>query len=650
MFKKHINASNTRQLGGKDAKKFRGDVAKFFPNLTEEQTAVLFPPKAGITLSKLSNRSIVYGRDDGVPLFFDPTGHGDKLIPTVYALTLVPTLVPTLYTGSDVSSKVLGGADLFLQGVLLPIDGIKLEPFLAGGIRSISVPGNPIPFAVGTMAVSSTEAAKEGMKGRGLTLLHCYGDLLWVLGPKNYPVPNAGFTIAKILPIEISSNGTNSSSIGVSISAVDEEGSNAVVGSEGGDSTSHGNGIDADSTTSPNAGGDIESPVVEEAGMKLGAINLEETNSPASSSASPTIDIDPLLEAAVLGGLKSVTNAELPLQFGDFYQKHILPLRPEGITFDFKASRKYKKLSKLLDVFEIEKVLIRKQIRKQDHLFSIDRTHPLIVQWKGMPTIPRAVDGTAAATVDATSRGSSTPSRAPSTTSNVSRQGGVQVEYLYKPPTSLRPLFMNSTATCTSEKERLFSEDQVSTALTSYASTNNLIITKQSSSDVYIKLDNLLATSLWGKKEGPEEGSELLQAALFHRLLTKLQQWHRILRPTTTINSSNGGTNTDVVEVIRKGPIRPLSIIAEKRRGRNVTAISHVETFGWSADEIERDYQRRFKTACSVSKLPGKQESDYEILMQGDLLVKVEKHLKEVEGIDGKFILINNKLSGKKKG
>lgn len=83
MFKKHINASNSRQLGGKDAKKFRADLAKHYPSLTEEQTSLLLPPKTIITLTKLSNRSIVYGRDDGVPLFFDPTGHGDKLIPTV---------------------------------------------------------------------------------------------------------------------------------------------------------------------------------------------------------------------------------------------------------------------------------------------------------------------------------------------------------------------------------------------------------------------------------------------------------------------------------------------------------------------------------------------------------------------------------------
>ena len=83
MFKKHINAANSRQLGGKDVKKVRADIAKHFPSLTEEQMASLVPPKAVITQTKLSNRSIAYGTEEGTPLFFDPNGHGDKLFPTV---------------------------------------------------------------------------------------------------------------------------------------------------------------------------------------------------------------------------------------------------------------------------------------------------------------------------------------------------------------------------------------------------------------------------------------------------------------------------------------------------------------------------------------------------------------------------------------
>lgn len=88
-------------------------------------------------------------------------------------------------------------ADLFLQGVLAPAGG--LPDFLAGSARSLSVPGQPIPFAVGKMALSKAEAVREGMKGRGWTLLHAYGDLLWQMGDK--ALPNEGFTASRILPV-----------------------------------------------------------------------------------------------------------------------------------------------------------------------------------------------------------------------------------------------------------------------------------------------------------------------------------------------------------------------------------------------------------------------------------------------------------------
>ena len=125
----------------------------------------------------------------------------------VYALAVLPQLLPQLHTWSEVSGKVLGGADLFLQGVLVPeVGGTQrseqhragwgacrqrwqgaawrrchassaaagvckglllpaarcpgcaptfpcaalqggLPDFLAGSPRSLCVPGNPIPFA-----------------------------------------------------------------------------------------------------------------------------------------------------------------------------------------------------------------------------------------------------------------------------------------------------------------------------------------------------------------------------------------------------------------------------------------------------------------------------------------------------------------------
>jgi hypothetical protein len=40
--------------------------------------------------------------------------------------------------------------------------------------------------------------------------------------------------------------------------------------------------------------------------------------------------MDELLEAAVLAGLLTLKNADLPIQTGDFYTKHMIPAKPEG--------------------------------------------------------------------------------------------------------------------------------------------------------------------------------------------------------------------------------------------------------------------------------------------------------------------------------
>ena len=76
-----------------------------YPDLSEEDLKELFPAKCQLVISKLSNRGQAYSLDDE-PLFFDPEGRGDYLVPTIYALWRFPHILPTLYTHSQVSSKV----------------------------------------------------------------------------------------------------------------------------------------------------------------------------------------------------------------------------------------------------------------------------------------------------------------------------------------------------------------------------------------------------------------------------------------------------------------------------------------------------------------------------------------------------------------
>lgn len=61
-----------------------------------------------------------------------------------------------------VLGQVLGGADLFLQGFIPPEGG--LPHFAAGDLMAITVRGNPLPIAVGTME-SSIETVQRSGKG-----------------------------------------------------------------------------------------------------------------------------------------------------------------------------------------------------------------------------------------------------------------------------------------------------------------------------------------------------------------------------------------------------------------------------------------------------------------------------------------------------
>lgn len=592
MFKKNVTVTGTHQLGGKDAKKLRLDMAKHFPSLSESDMALLLPPKSTVTQSKMSTRSVIFSLEDSnQPLFFDPTGHGDKLIPTVYALSLVPGLIPTVYTHSEVSSKLLGGADLFLQGVLVPPGG--LGNFLAGSVRSISVPGNPVPFAVGVMAVSAQEAAREGMKGRGLTLYHAFGDLLWHLGDKR--APNEGFTPTRIHPLPTHAG------LDIESPPAEEENMDNAMGSLAIDTSNN------DEVVVPESGVDTNGSS-QEAGIE--------------ESARASIDMDSLLEHAVLGGLKAVKTADLPIMTSDFYQKYMLPLKPDGITYDFKKS-KYKKLSKLLDKFEKERALTQKQIRKQDHISAVNRDHPLVAGFTGMPSASGAVTNDGSDSNNAANSNSTGPAKGLTT---------VSIAYLYRVPSSLRPVFEESAV---ADKDRLYSEAEVRDALHAYAGAKKMLSNEGAPESV--QLDALLVGALWGKKEGPKEGDVVPAGVLLKRLLDKLQVWHRVVRPPSAENGS-------AVEVLRKGQLRPISILSERRSGRNVTAVARVEGFGYTPSDLAAVFQRRFKTACSVSKLPGKVESDCELMLQGSLAKQVVAFFSQEEGIDPKYLDVLDKL------
>jgi translation initiation factor 2D len=55
---------------------------------------------------KLKNKAMAYTCGSANPLFFDPEGRGDLLVPSVYTLWRFPHILDKLVTYSEVSPKV----------------------------------------------------------------------------------------------------------------------------------------------------------------------------------------------------------------------------------------------------------------------------------------------------------------------------------------------------------------------------------------------------------------------------------------------------------------------------------------------------------------------------------------------------------------
>ncbi|KDD76084.1 hypothetical protein H632_c363p1 [Helicosporidium sp. ATCC 50920] len=367
-----------------------------------------------------------------------------------------------LDTFSEVSGRILGGADLFLQGVIASPE--NPPEFLANSVRTLGVPGNPIPFAVGLMVVSSTSAKKDGWKGRGLNVLHVFGDLLWQSGSK--AAPNAGFEADRISAVEAPPPSSSAPELGHNVSSsVDKDASDA-------------------EASLPDCEESVESP-------------------PPIPAAGTEASMDEILCQCVLGGLHLLKTAQLPIQASDFYTKCMVPANSSGRPLDVKKSS-FKKLSKLLDAFEKKKVLVQKVVRKQDCISSVNRESPEYLAHAAVPA-PGAVPAAEAPKNSGT------------------RMGSVTVAPCYRVPSSIRPIW--GTGEDAGDKADVFTEEEVRAAAALYAERGGLLRQEGKATAIDAKQRSLLYGK---KEVVPEElplaalqARYLAKLTLHHRVLSR---------------------------------------------------------------------------------------------------------------------------------
>jgi len=192
-------------------KKLMKKLSALYPHCTPELWKEIFPPKCKIVMVKLTNKALIWyikpkpAEDEPepaetLPAFFSSTSK-DKapIFPTIFTMWKYPDLVPAYYVHHHICQYIFRGADLMLPGVSpsrSAFQGVEM-----GSPRCVKVIGNPHPIAVGWAIASEKEIQQNGMRGRGVKILHSYLDELHKMFKSMQP-PNKGFRSKIVLPTD----------------------------------------------------------------------------------------------------------------------------------------------------------------------------------------------------------------------------------------------------------------------------------------------------------------------------------------------------------------------------------------------------------------------------------------------------------------
>ena len=678
MFKKCVPSGSHTQLSKSDAKKLRKAAAETMGvDETLLESSGLMPPKSDVVVGKLNNAKVYCVNDQ--PLFFDPNGKGGRILPTVYTLWAIPEAMPRgIVTYSEVSPKVLGGADLMLPGFITSDDGFDGDgetsqwaetSFAAGDVLALRARGNPHAFAIGEMAVSKAEAEACGMKGRGLKVMHHYPDALWAMGDKS--APGDSFRPERVFRVARHSSPVPGEAPREAHEATARDAPTARL-----ETLRLSDDDDRGVEAAPRSAGGAEDDEKEVLKKKETA----ETNAPPSAGL-PPLDVsapggmDAMFERCFMFALtRGLKDGDLPMRCELFYANLLLPSRPPDVTLDLKKSA-FKKQQKLFAAFEKRKLIAVKRVHGQDN----------IVRGPGPPRVPRVRAGVGrrgrrrrdvgvgrtrrrgrdrrAASASGLRDEESGPARRSRKPAAGGASAVVVVTHKYRASTSYRPIF---GARAVGNKDRLYDERECAEALGEYCrvndlfsptrrtrrtrprtsrilagneddtidDTSNAVSSAVDSSSRVVRLDTLLGKELFGKKEAEGPGSLLAARLVLPRLLKKLQKHVAV--------SVTRGAETSTV--VLKRALRPIKVRVDRRGGRkHVTSVSGLEDFAVDPDAFASAAQKSFSAATSSARLPGNAETGVEISIQGNVLRELVHALRVEWGIPGKYIETEDK-------
>ncbi|CAL1276942.1 unnamed protein product [Larinioides sclopetarius] len=327
MFKKPYKVKTSTTVKASERKRLRSFAETSFPNLSSNDINSLIPNKGEMNQIKAMTHSgsivMIYCSGQN-PIFFQVE---DVCYPTIYTLWKFPKLLPIVTTIPPVLEKISNGADLMAPGVVTDDYVLKdMNDLKLNDICAVRIIGNIAAVAVGKALLSKDELCQDGVKGKAVSIIHCYKDNLWLSGEQlELPI------LAEEEPTELSEMLEN---VHLSDAPASEE---ATIET-------------SDSPSEPDNHSMINTVTDDEASKENEIL--------------PTYTMDEILHHSFFTALKVYgKKISLPILTSTFYSSHVLKSCPPDLNLDIKKST-YKKLSVFLKKMKKEGLVEIKELSK----------------------------------------------------------------------------------------------------------------------------------------------------------------------------------------------------------------------------------------------------------------------------------------------
>lgn len=365
MFIKPFKIKSNSQLKGTERKKLCEEVLSAYPSLVQD-IQMLLPKKESISIMKIVTHNGQIGKIycvAKIPMFFQLDSY-NMLFPTIYTLWHHPALINTFTIHPAVLSKLAGGADLMLPGLVLkePVTLYSFGKLPKGSPVSINTEDNKATVAVGITALSSEDMYLAAGHGKCVEIFHVIGDMLCQFQGKLPLRPDLGPPNDDLTNIAENAESSSQQATANQTEVLPFKLEQLDIAEDSSDGTE-------DETVSKEYLEETENVETE---------NVQNSHTMESEVVDPVQEMDQLLEYCFLKACKTtIKSSDLPMLSSNFFKNHLLVVCPPGKNVDVKKSR-YKKLSVFLAEMKAKGIINTSITKGVETLLSIKFDHPLV--------------------------------------------------------------------------------------------------------------------------------------------------------------------------------------------------------------------------------------------------------------------------------